>query len=312
MVWPVPWKPLKKDLSMQGSPGDSSTELKGAVIITGASSGIGKICAFTLAAEGFRVFAGVRSEQAGEELKNASLNRVTPLKLDVTDPRSIERAETRVREALPPGSELRGLVNNAGITVIGPLEVLPLEELRRQFEVNVMGVVATTQAFLPLIRQSRGRIVNIGSLTGRLSFPFAAPYSASKAALAALTDSLRLELAGWGIRVSLIEPGNIQTSIWDKHVESVTKLQSNLPPEKRALYEEALAADVNMVERLKGSGTAPEAVAKAVLHALTSPKPKTRYLVGNDARALSILLKLVPDRIRDALITRFMKLPKSA
>ncbi|MGB3632965.1 MAG: SDR family oxidoreductase [Rubrobacteraceae bacterium] len=294
---------------MRGSPASSGAGSREAVMITGASSGIGKTCALALATEGFRVFAGVRNEDAGEELKSASSERIVPVELDVTDPESIERAEKRVREALPPGSGLCGLVNNAGITIIGPLEILPLSELQRQFEVNVLGVVSTTQTFLPLIRASRGRIVNMGSLTGRLSFPFAGQYSASKAAVAAMTDSLRLELAGWGIRVSLIEPGNIQTSIWDKHVESVTKLQSNLPPEKRALYKEALAADVNMVENLKGGGTPPEAVAKAVFHALTSPKPKTRYLVGNDARMLSPLLKIIPDKIRDTLVSRFMKLP---
>src|SRR5574341_29762 len=178
------------------------------IVITGASTGIGEACALYLDELGYRVFAGVRRPSDGETLKAKASARLTPVVMDVTDVASIDRAVETVKQAV--GSVgLAGLVNNAGIGVGGPLEVVPLADLRKQFEVNVIGQVAVTQAFLPLLRQGRGRIVNMGSIAGRVVMPFMGPYSASKFALEALTDAMRLEFQPWGIQVSIVEPGAI-------------------------------------------------------------------------------------------------------
>jgi NAD(P)-dependent dehydrogenase (short-subunit alcohol dehydrogenase family) len=182
----------------------------GAVVITGTSTGIGRATAVRLAGMGFRVFAGVRKPADADEL--AQTPGITPLIIDVTDPAIVSAAAETV--ASQTGSAgLRGLVNNAGITVPGPLEFLPLDDLRRQLEVNVIGPIAVTQAFLPLLRRGRGRIINIGSIGGKMSMPFLGAYHVSKFGMEALSDSLRQELRPWGIRVSLVEPGGVSTPL---------------------------------------------------------------------------------------------------
>src|SRR5579862_2288927 len=181
-----------------------------AVLITGASTGIGAACALYLDARGFRVFAGVRNPADGEALRARSSSRLAPVLLDVTNSDSLRDAAAVINETVSE-TGLHGLVNNAGIAVGGPLEVLPLDDLRRQFEVNVVGQLAVTQAMLPLLRKARGRIVNMGSIVGRAPVPLVGAYSMSKAAVAAMTTALRLELDLWGIDVSLIEPGAIAT-----------------------------------------------------------------------------------------------------
>jgi NAD(P)-dependent dehydrogenase (short-subunit alcohol dehydrogenase family) len=183
------------------------------VVITGASTGIGAACALALDKLGYRVFAGVRHPADGERLQQQAGPRLMPIRLDVTDAASISAASHTVA-AMVGERGLAGLVNNAGIGVAGPIELLPLADWRRQFEVNVFGLIAVTQTFLPLIRTGRGRIINMGSIAGRASMPFMAPYAASKHALEAITDALRLELQPWGIRVALIAPGAIATPIW--------------------------------------------------------------------------------------------------
>ena len=186
-----------------------------AVVITGASTGIGAACALTLDSLGYRVFAGIRNPADGETLQRQAGPRLMPIRLDVTDPASIAGASHTVT-AMIGDHGLAGLINNAGIGVAGPIEALPLTDWRRQFEVNLFGLIATTQTFLPLIRKGRGRIINMGSIAGRASMPFMAPYAASKHALVAVTDALRIELQPWGIRVALIEPGAIATPIWER------------------------------------------------------------------------------------------------
>jgi NAD(P)-dependent dehydrogenase (short-subunit alcohol dehydrogenase family) len=278
------------------------------VLVSGCSSGIGRACALALGRQGFSVFAGVRTAAQAEAIELEGFDNLAPVNLDVTDERSIRVAAEEIAGYVGDAG-LWGLVNNAGITVIGPLEVLPISELRRQLEVNVVGQVAVTRAFLPLIRRGEaGRIVNMGSVTGRASFPFAGPYSSSKSALAALTDSLRLELKPWGISVSLVEAGNVRTPIWEKHLQSVDGLLAGLSPEERALYEDALAADMEMVKRISKGGSPPTAVAGAVAHALTAPRPKGRYLVGSRALSLVWTTKFLPDGLRDLLVARFMGL----
>jgi NAD(P)-dependent dehydrogenase (short-subunit alcohol dehydrogenase family) len=278
------------------------------VVITGASSGIGAACARHLAAQGLRVFAGVRNDADGAALC-AGVAGITPLRLDVTDAGSIAAAAAAVRAATAGGG-LHGLVNNAGIAVGGPLEVLPLADIRRQFEVNVFGAVAMTQAFLPLLREARGRIVNIGSIAGRVALPFVGPYSMSKSALAAMSHALRLELDSAGIAVSLVEPGAIATPIWQKSTAAADTLQATLQHDALSLYAGHLDCIRRVVKDAEQHAIPAAAVAHAVEHALTAPRPRTHYLVGSDAKARAVLATLLPQRLQDALHRWYLKLPR--
>ena len=288
---------------------ESVIKERGAVVVTGASSGIGEACALRLDRRGFQVFAGVRKEKDGKSLKAKASDRLTPIMLDVTDDASIEKAAGSVSEAVGDAG-LRGLVNNAGIAVPGPLEFLPLEEMRRQLEVNVIGQIAVTQAFLPLIRAGHGRIVNIGSVGGKIAAPLTGPYHASKFAMEALTDSLRQELRPWGIHVAIIEPGAIDTPLWGKGQAAGDELEARLPQRARELYEDAIAAVRKTAEKSARDGIPPEEVAKAVTHALLSKNPRTRYVVGRDARIGTTIARFVPDRMKDWLIAQQMGLPR--
>lgn len=278
------------------------------VVVTGASTGIGKACVLHLSRRGFRVFAGVRRMQDGEALSGEAPGQIHPLLLDVTDGAGISSAASVLQQAVGDAG-LQGLVNNAGIVVSGMLELLPLDELRRQFEVNVFGQVGVTQALLPLLRKGGGRVVNMGSIAGRLAAPFIGAYSASKFALEAVTDALRLELRPWKIHVSIIEPGSIATPIWEKSANAAGNLLRRIPRENRELYREAIDAVSKAAAKHGAAGIPPIEVAKAVAHALTAKKPKTRYLVGGDAKSRALLNKLIPDRAMDALIARVLGLP---
>jgi NAD(P)-dependent dehydrogenase (short-subunit alcohol dehydrogenase family) len=228
--------------------------------------------------------------------------------MDVTDEASIDDAAGRVADALGEAG-LAGLVNNAGMVVSGPLEFLPITEIRRQFEVNVIGQIAVTRTFLPLLRKARGRVVNMGSIAGRMALPFLGPYSASKYAFEAMTDSLRLELMPWGIAVSIIEPGSVKTPIWEKSREAGGQMARNYPPQAFELYGAALAAYGSAAKRAGQAGISPEAVVRAVEHALTARKPKTRYLVGR-VHLRAFLKRILPDRMLDLLIARSIGSPK--
>jgi len=280
-----------------------------AVVITGASTGIGAACAFHLDRLGFLVFAGVRKVQDGEALQRQGGNRLVPLILDVTDAASIQQSRTIVSERVG-NHGLFGLVNNAGIAVVGPLEAVPIPDLRRQLEINLIGQVAVIQAFLPLIRKARGRIVNMGSIAGRAAMPLMGPYSASKFALEAITDALRLEVRQWGIEVSIVEPGAIATPIWDKSGKGATDLEAATTPELRALYAGVIAGVKKVVGEAAKRAIAPDAVAQAVEHALTAARPKTRYLVGADAKFRALMVKLLPDRALDKILSWVLKLPQ--
>ena len=287
--------------------GESTNGIR-AVVITGASTGIGEACALRLDQQGWRVFAGVRKEADGERLKQQASDRLAPITIDVTDQATIESAAEVVASAVGEAG-LAGLVNNAGITVPGPIEFLPIEELRRQLEVNTIGQIAVTQAFLALIRKGHGRIVNMGSIGGRMATPFIGAYCASKFAMEALTDSLRQELRPWDIGVSIVEPGSIATPIWEKGRAAADELEERLPQAARDLYGDAIDAMGRAVDKRAKAGIPADEVAKAVEHALTAKRPKTRYLVGMDARLPAILAKVVPDRARDGLIARNLGLP---
>lgn len=262
------------------------------VVVTGASTGIGRACAQRLTAGGWRVVGTVRRDADAEALRALG---VEPLWLDVTEKASVASLAAAV-EALAPGG-LHGLVNNAGVAVPGPLETLALEELRYQLEVNVVGQVAVTQALLPLLRPARGRIVNVGSVGGLSVLPFAGAYCASKFALEALTDALRMELSPWGLEVVIVEPGSVATPIWTK------ALGTDVPAAAARLYGPQLEAVRIALGQTAAGGVAPAAVAAVVARALTARRPRTRYLVGRMAY-LRAALRLLPDRLRDRLILR--------
>jgi len=268
------------------------------VLITGASSGIGEGCALRLDALGYRVFAGVRKPADGDALRGKSSGRLTPVSLDVTSAESIAGAVAALG-----GVPLAGLVNNAGVAIAGPLELVPMDLWRRQMEVNVMGPVAVTQAFLPQLRAGRGRIVNIGSIAGRSALPLAGPYCASKHALEGLTDSLRMEVKRWGITVSIVEPGAVKTPIWDKSLGDADELRRQAKPELFELYAALVEKMLKAVQVTARTGVPVEEVVKAVEHALTSARPKTRYVVGRDAKT-RMLLNWLPDLTRDSLILK--------
>lgn len=284
---------------------------KGAVVISGASSGIGESCAIYLDSLGYQVFAGVRQEVDVQRIKTQSLGRIIPILLDVTDEQSIAESVKTVRASLTSRG-LIGLVNNAGIATAGPLEFLPLKELRQQLEVNVVGQIATTQAFLPLLRESKGRIINMGSDYGKVSGPLLGPYCASKFALEAITDSLRMELQPWQIGVSLIEVGTVQTPIWQKSISRTDLIWEFLPEAAHEFYSPALKAIINTAQKLEQSGIGPEIVARAVGRALSDRQPKTRYVVGWEAKINIFLSKILPDRVLDKLVTLYLGLPKNS
>jgi NAD(P)-dependent dehydrogenase (short-subunit alcohol dehydrogenase family) len=276
------------------------------IVITGASTGIGQACALHLDKLGFQVLAGVRQDRDAESLRQKASERLSPIFLDITDASSIASAAKTVENTVGAAG-LYGLVNNAGIVVTAPLEFLPLAEFRRQMEVSVIGHVAVTQSLMPLLRIAQGRIVNMSSIGGRFSAPFLGPYHASKFALTAITDSLRMELQPWGIRVVLIEPGPVVTPIWEKSLTEADKMQQNLPPEAEELYGRAMEITAKTAALISRSGISPDTVARTVAHVLTTGKPKSRYLVGQFARSQA-LFNLLPDRLRDRLTLKLMGL----
>jgi NAD(P)-dependent dehydrogenase (short-subunit alcohol dehydrogenase family) len=273
------------------------------VLITGSSTGIGAACALELDRLGWRVFAGVRADADGKRLAEKASARLTPIRIDVTDETSIAEAAGIIRDAVGEKG-LGGLVNNAGIGVPGPLEVVPMAMVRRQFDVNVIGPIAVTQAMLPLVRAARGRIVNIGSVSGRIAAPYLGLYAGSKFALEALTDSLRVEVRHWGISVSIVEPGSVATPIWEKSRAAADAMAEEAPPEALELY----AADIarfREVSTKAGEAAMPvEKVVRVVVHALTARRPRTRYPVAADTRMAIAIFRFLPDRVRDWLIRR--------
>jgi NAD(P)-dependent dehydrogenase (short-subunit alcohol dehydrogenase family) len=277
------------------------------VLITGASTGIGRASALRLDAEGWRVFAGVRRKEDGEALRGAASERLAPLILDVTSEEQIAAAAERVAAEVGE-TGLDGLVNNAGIGIFGPLETLPIEDLRRQLEVNLVAQVAVTQAMLPLIRRATGRIVFVSSIGGRIALPFGGPYHASKYGIEAVADCMRQELHPWKIDVAVIEPGSIDTAIWGRGEQIADEIATRTPSAQEQLYGKTIERFRAAVKRTAERGIAPEKVAKAIAHALSATRPRTRYVVGADARAQGLLSRFVPDRLLDRMIARVMRI----
>jgi len=276
------------------------------VLVTGASTGIGEAAALALAARGHRVLAGVRREADAKRFRAGLGTHGEPLILDVTRPEQIEAA----RAAVDAAGGLDALVNNAGVTVSGPLEHLPLDELRQQFEINVFGVIALTQTMLPALRRSRGRVIVVGSVGGRNAMPLIAPDCASKHAIEALVPALRMELRHAGVAVSLIEPGSTRSAIWDTSIARSRASEAGLSSEAMEQYGPALEALRAFAARVGKAGSPPCVVARAIVSAVESRSPKRRYVVGADARA-QLLLGGLPAAWREPLI-RSLLLPPPA
>jgi NAD(P)-dependent dehydrogenase (short-subunit alcohol dehydrogenase family) len=268
--------------------------MRGGVFITGAATGIGAAATKRLAEAGYQVFAGVHRE-AGSL---AGIPGVRPVAIDVTDPSAVGNAAKVVAETAR-GEGLRAVINNAGVIVQGPLELVPPEELRRQFEVNTLGPAHVIQAFLPLLRTGKGRIINISAPTARVPVPFMAPIGGSKAALVSFSDSLRVELGAWGIPVTVIEPGGTDTAIFQKAESAMRAALGAADPAKAALYSSQLAAAAKAAARQK-LGPA-DAVAKTIVAAVEARRPKRRYAAGSGTAIFGVLAH-VPAGLRERLI----------
>jgi NAD(P)-dependent dehydrogenase (short-subunit alcohol dehydrogenase family) len=277
-----------------------------AILVTGASTGIGHATALRLAEAGFTVFAGVRKESDARD-KDALHANIHPVLLDVTNAQSIANAIDAIRES---GLQLFGLLNNAGIAVGGPLEYLPVDDLRRQFEVNVFGTIAVTQAAIPLLRATRGRIVTIGSISGRFGAPFVGPYAASKAAVAVLVDSLRLELAPFGIATVLFEFAAVKTPIWEKGRALKDELEGRLPERAQRDYAPFIEAMIRQIGHEERGGLDPSLIANAILTAFTATSPRARYVIGRQAK-IQAAVALLPHKTRDNMIRKVLRLPLS-
>jgi NAD(P)-dependent dehydrogenase (short-subunit alcohol dehydrogenase family) len=273
------------------------------VVVTGASTGIGADCARYLDEQGFRVFATVRKQRDAERIAALGSARLEPLFLDVTDSASIAEAAKTVETALE-GGELAGLVNNAGISVDLPIECVEVDVLRHQLEVNSVAPVALTQAFLPMLRRSQGRVVNVSSLSGRFANPYSAAYCMSKFALEAFTDSLRRELRAWGIHVASIQPGAIDTAMWEKGLQM--DWTEMLSKQQLELYGDVWPVVRKLGEKTAAVAIPSRAVSEAIFHALTAKRPRTRYPVGKDARLIVRLAWLLPDRTMDWFTRKFL------
>ena len=271
------------------------------VLVTGASTGIGLAVVRRLATGGTPVLAAVRNE--ADAAKLAAIANVEPLILDVTDADDVAALAERL-----DGSRLSGLVNNAGIAVAGPLEELSLDEWRRQFDVNLFGLVAVTKASIGALRAGHGRIVNVGSIGGRIGQPFVGPYSASKGAVHLLTESLRRELMPWKIWVAVVEPGAVATPIWSKGTDASAQILDRISPAGRERYGAQLGQMAKVIAKQEGSAIGPDIVAQAVEHALTAKRPRSSYVLGREARISLVLSRVLPAQMMDRLIARVIGL----
>lgn len=275
----------------------------GNFFITGASTGIGEATARHFDRLGHRVFAGVRTEAAGEALTGGGSGRLVPVICDVVDDASIEAARKRIDDEVGTAG-LQGLINNAGVAVAGPLEHLPMDEWRRQFDVNVFGQIAVTKAFLPLVRRGRGRISFTGSIAGRHANGLLGPYAGSKHAIEAISQALRQELSPWDIEVSVVEPGAIKTPIWDKGRDTYAAIDDVLDAEAIEQYRDQIDLLGRGIEFQDDKAAPPEKVAEAFEHAMLASRPRTQYLVGIDAKVIGSATRVLPKRAVEALVDR--------
>ena len=285
------------------------------VVVTGASSGIGRACALRLARRGLTVFAGVRSEADAQSLLQIGLQGLVPIQLDVRDRSTLDAAATTVEHKLcEVGSDHEqswrlALVNNAGQTFTGPLEFLPLEDLRQQFEINLFGQLAAAQALAPVMRRfGGGRVIFVGSMFGRFAAPFIGPYCASKFALEGLADSFSMEMKPWNVQVSVVEPGITDTPIWGKYDKYTDALFDRLPEQARALYEDSVRRAQQRAVKTGEKGISADNVARTIEKSLSTQRPRARYPVGWDARAGIIGSNFLPRHLLQKLTLLNMNL----
>jgi NAD(P)-dependent dehydrogenase (short-subunit alcohol dehydrogenase family) len=273
----------------------------GAVVVTGASTGIGEAIAQHLASLGYRVLAGVRNADDFERLRAAG-GGIEPVMLDITNEEHVEALVAFVDRTEPGG--LHGLVNNAGVGAVGPIEILSREQWRAVMDVNVLGTVAVTSALIPSLLRARGRVVNIGSGGGRVAFPLFGPYAASKFAIEGFTDVLRREVGPHGVKVVCVQPGVVATPIYDKSLSESYERTDNLNPGQSVRYRRLLDSAHSSAEDARENAAPPSVVAPAVAKALGSRFPRTRYVVGWDSRTAVICARILPDRVIDFVIAR--------
>ena len=270
------------------------------VLITGASRGIGRATAIKLAADGWTVYAGVRSEADGADLAGASGPSLKPLTLDITDAGDLAALAGRL------DGHLDAVVNNAGFALDGPVETIALDDLRRQYEVNVVGQVGVTQAVLPLLRASRGRVVFVSSLSGRISTPLTGAYNSSKFAVEALADALRVELRRWKLPVVLVEPGPVATDMWSGALEQHEKTLNALSPAHRELYGQTFENARKTLAFMQKQAVPVDKVSRAIEKALTARHPKARYQVDVGSRVQLVATGMTPTRMMDSILGRVM------
>ncbi|MET1071988.1 MAG: SDR family NAD(P)-dependent oxidoreductase [Umezawaea sp.] len=281
--------------------GATASEL---VVVTGASTGIGRATAVRLAADGFHVLAGVRRREDADRL---AAHDIEPLILDITDEAHVAALAERVAQDRA-GRPLRAVVNNAGIAVNAPVETLALEEWRRQFDVSVFGQIAVTRALLPALLAHGGRVVNIGSVGGKVAMPSFGPYSAAKFAMEAVSDALRREVEEFGVAVVVVIPGAVRTSMNDRGVATSKRLAEAMTPDQHVRYDKLTDAFLGQIEAFAKDGVEPERVAAVIARAIAARKPRTRYTVGREAAVIVRVARLVPDRLLDRMLRRQMKL----
>jgi NAD(P)-dependent dehydrogenase (short-subunit alcohol dehydrogenase family) len=282
----------------------TSPEIQEIVIITGASSGIGAATARELARRGFHVLAGVRRDQDADAIRGPDIERLI---IDITNPDHIRALAARVDED-PQGRAVRALVNNAGIGVNAPVEVFALDEWRRLFEVNFFGHIAVTQTLLPSLTRSKGRVINISSVGGKIAMATYGPYAGAKFALEAVSDSLRREIAPFGVQVVVVEPGAVRTNIAGRAIATAHEVASTMTPEQSQRYGglvQAITAQAASVT--ESAGLSADAAAEVIAKAVTARKPRTRYTVSRDAALITLLVRTLPDRILDRVLAAALR-----
>ncbi len=273
------------------------------IVVSGASTGIGAATARTLAARGHYVLAGVRSERDGDTIRAVDIE---PVLLDVTDPAHIRALVDRLDDD-PNHRPLGALINNAGISVNAPVETLPLDEWRRLYDVNLFGHIAVTQALLPFLHQSHGRIVNVSSVGGRIAMATYGPYAGTKFALEAVSDSLRRELAPHGVQVVVVQPGAVNTEMGGRGAATANQLAAKMSPEGQRRYGGLVRAVVAQSLAATGTGMPADRAGSIIAKAATARRPRTRYTIGRDAALLTRLARILPDRTLDRIFAASLR-----
>jgi NAD(P)-dependent dehydrogenase (short-subunit alcohol dehydrogenase family) len=292
-----------------------STAAANWILITGTSTGIGRAATFTLAENGYRVLAGVRKQEDIESLLSEAgtrrvLGSVEPIILDVTDASQIAAVVEIVRAKIAAGGRLHAIVNNAGAQWPGPIETLPLTDWRRQFDVIFFGPIALTQQFLPQLRASHGRVINVTSIGGIMPGPMIAAYQAAKAALEAVSDSMRIEFSPFGVHVSAIAPASISTPMLKRSSEQLNRIADALPKSLQPFYADALRAFAKTTVTADRFSISPEKASLTILRAVTATRPRAHYLIGAAANVAAFMKRNLPDRWMDAITFRMMGLPR--